>query len=262
MGEMTAIHEITGPIADRLDQLKAKVETEAAERRRRFGWPDGAECSWCGDTGTNPIEGRDCFCAAGIALGEQRRNGERREAAWNDLIPARFRHYRIDGCPVAVADQVHAWIERQPWQLSSPTHGQNLLIAGPVGTGKTGAAVSCLRLLTELPSPPKMLFASVPALLDAIRPSGDDPVALNLARAVDVLVLDDLGAERSTPWAIERLYVLGNDRYEQLLPTIITTNGRVNDLRGQVGDRTWSRLQESAAVVEMPGSDRRKGGSR
>ena len=43
-------------------------------------------------------------------------------------------------------------------------------------------------------------------------------------RSVYLLIIDDLGAEQSTPWATEKLYQIFNHRYNLRLPTVITTN--------------------------------------
>ena len=56
-------------------------------------------------------------------------------------------------------------------------------------------------------------------------------------RTAPVLILDDLGAHSSTPWAQEKLYQLINYRYNARLPTVITTNLRIEDLDERLASR-------------------------
>ena len=157
-----------------------------------------------------------------------------------------------------------------------------LLLVGPSGTGKTHLAVGILaerarRWLEKWPddftraddghggftlTPRPQLrqaFVGVPKLLDdlryAIRRSDDDP--LPRYATADLLVLDDLGRERTTDWALERLYVLVNERYEARRPTIVTANYRPADLAASGMDAVVSRLREHSTVVELRGSDYR-----
>lgn len=103
-----------------------------------------------------------------------------------------------------------------------------LVFSGPSGCGKTHLAAAVANQRIEAGSP--ALFMVVPDLLDhlraAYRPDSDiayDDLSEQL-RGTPLLVLDDLGAQSSTPWASEKLFQLINHRYNARLPTIITTN--------------------------------------
>jgi DNA replication protein DnaC len=67
-------------------------------------------------------------------------------------------------------------------------------------------------------------------------------------RTAPLLVLDDLGAHSSTPWAQEKLFQILNHRYNAQLPTVITTNQRLDDL----DPRLRSRLQDVGLVTHFP----------
>ena len=70
---------------------------------------------------------------------------------------------------------------------------------------------------------------------------------LDLARRprhVDLLHLDDLGAERATDWVLEQLYSIVNARYEEERSLVITTNLDPEQLAEQIGPRTVSRISE------------------
>jgi DNA replication protein DnaC len=61
---------------------------------------------------------------------------------------------------------------------------------------------------------------------------------------VDLLHLDDLGAENRTDWVIEQLYALVNERYESKKALVVTTNLDESELERQIGERVVSRLVE------------------
>src|SRR6185437_12505972 len=74
-------------------------------------------------------------------------------------------------------------------------------------------------------------------------------------RTTHLLVLDDLGTESATPWAQEKLYQIINYRYNYQMPTVVTTNRRME----QIDDRIQSRLRDQALckVVEIGAGDYR-----
>ena len=75
---------------------------------------------------------------------------------------------------------------------------------------------------------------------------------------IDLLHLDDLGAEKQTDWVLEQLYSLVNERYEQERPIIVTTNLGFEHLEQQIGERTVSRLVEICGdPLPLFGEDRR-----
>ena len=126
-----------------------------------------------------------------------------------------------------------------------------LLINGTYGCGKThlAAAIANARQAMGLP----VVFMVVPDLLDHLRatfgPQSEVPYDefFERLRNTPVLILDDLGAQSSTPWAQEKLFQLLNHRYNAHLPTVITTNQRLDDLEARVR----SRLQDSGLVSQV-----------
>lgn len=195
---------------------------------------------------------REATAAASIAA--------RRDGRWNDLMPSRFlwaRHEQFDGdeagTPTGLVDvgrALHEW-GRAPG-------GRNLVLTGATGTGKTHAAVAAARVAFDEGA--HVEFVPVVELLDRLRPGGPDGVLDDLF-GVDVLVLDDLGAERPTDWTLERLYAVVNRRWMEERPTIATTNLDLpGPLAEAIGERTYSRLVGSGSVVlQLGGPDRRRG---
>lgn len=131
-----------------------------------------------------------------------------------------------------------------------------LVIAGPVGTGKTHQAVAAYRHAVRHGVLPAVAVA-VPALLDGLRPGREPVETLEACESARLLLLDDLAAERSSDWTAEVLYRLIDARYARRLPTIITTNATGAMIRASLGDRVASRLNGLGMTVVLDGPDRR-----
>lgn len=126
-----------------------------------------------------------------------------------------------------------------------------LYLQGRSGCGKTHLAAAICHMLRGNPTP--VLFKPVPDLLDLFRSgySPDSQVSFDrvfgMARDVPVLVLDDMGAHKSTAWASEKLYQLLNKRYVDRNATVFTSNQAVWDYE----DRLQSRLSDSELVSRV-----------
>ncbi|MFH1141973.1 MAG: ATP-binding protein, partial [Chloroflexota bacterium] len=139
-----------------------------------------------------------------------------------------------------------------------------LLFAGPTGCGKTHLAVAIVNARKSQGKPG--LFAFVPDLLDYLRFSfsPQSPVTYDQVfeevRTAPLLVLDDLGAQSSTPWAEEKLYQIIVYRQETRLPTVITLREYVENLPEAV----QSRLKDVSLVnwVPIAAPDYRDSGAR
>ncbi len=127
-----------------------------------------------------------------------------------------------------------------------------LLLHGTYGCGKTHLAAAIANARVTLGEP--AIFMVVPDLLDHLRaaynPHSDmsyDDLFEQL-RSTSLLILDDLGTQSATPWAQEKLFQLLNHRYSAHLPTVITTNQRIDDLE----PRLRSRLYDPELVTNTP----------
>lgn len=116
-----------------------------------------------------------------------------------------------------------------------------IVVAGQTGRGKTRLAAAIGNYCRD--SGRQVMFVVVPDLLDTLRsaynPSspGSFDQMFEQVRNVELLILDDLGAQSGTPWADEKLFQLVNHRYNAALPTVITTNLTVRDMDARLASR-------------------------
>jgi DNA replication protein DnaC len=138
-----------------------------------------------------------------------------------------------------------------------------LVLLGGYGSGKTHLAAAIANYRLGLGH--AVLFVVVPDLLDYLRatfgPSSDAALdeRLDAIRESPLLVLDDLGAHNSTPWAQEKLFQILNHRYNSRAPTVITSNQRLEEL----DPRVTSRLADLdlSQVYEIVARDFRASGA-
>ncbi len=130
-----------------------------------------------------------------------------------------------------------------------------LYLCGPCGAGKSHVAAAIANHLAMRGQ--GVTYASVPDLLRFVRRGFGERTAderLDALMAIDVLILDDLGAEHLTAWAAEQLFVLLNARYLADRATVLTSNDRPEVLPA----RLQSRIAELAQLIWMPISDYRQ----
>ncbi len=149
------------------------------------------------------------------------------------------------------------------------THGRSLLLWGPTGAGKTHEAYGAIRALTAAGCGVRWEATTAADLYGAMRARGglDPEYLLRRIARIPLLLLDDLGAAKSSEWNEEITFRLLNWRSERRLPTLITSNlapMRTKDmaprqpvLRDKVGDRVLSRLSGMCTAVHLDGPDRR-----
>jgi len=141
--------------------------------------------------------------------------------------------------------------------------GRGLMLIGGVGTGKTHVACAIARLACAQSDWLDLVhFVNVPELLAIVRrsygkTSDVEELVTGRLEITDLVVLDDIAAEKSTDWAADLLYRIVNQRYENMLATIVTANVDLESLRLRIGERIVSRLYERCVVVDMSGPDYR-----
>jgi DNA replication protein DnaC len=180
------------------------------------------------------------------------------------VIPAKYRGVSFERPPVTQIDDAAVSLVRDFCvEIDSNLEaGRGLWFFGDPGTGKTTLAMLVSRMALEAGR--SVAIYSLPKLLARIRRTYDAEAGeqsytefFERLTGVDLLHLDDLGAESRTEWVIEQLYALLNERYETKRSVLVTTNRDEQGLRREVGDRTVSRVAEMCEPIPMFGEDQR-----
>ena len=212
---------------------------EAAERACPLGVCDGS--GWV--LGPEDVA-RPCQC-------RERRMARRRARGVASAIPRKYRTVSFESPPIThlpsgAVGEVRRYVSDLEENLAA---GKGGWLYGDVGTGKTSLAMLISKLALEAGR--SVAVYSLPKLLARIRRTyeadANDLSYLEFVErlaSVDLLHLDDLGAEKRSDWVLEQLYAIVNERYEAQRAMVVTTNLDQAALEEQIGPRTVSRLVE------------------
>lgn len=157
--------------------------------------------------------------------------------------------------PVRLRDQGHLDPRIAAWgQALVAGTASNLVIIGEVGRTKTWSAWEVLERSVAAGWPGSFDFATTADWHDAITPPMDRE-RIRVMRAVDLLILDDLGSGRINDWERECLLGVVDERWQNARPIVITTNMR--KLSDPLGERLASRIKDGATLATLDGDDRR-----
>jgi DNA replication protein DnaC len=225
-----------------------------SENRCAFDACDGS--GFVVDEQTNTA--RDCECRA-------QRIATARTKSLAGRIPRRYAGVSFDRSPVTdlattapeQIESVRRYVRAIAANLDA---GKGLWIQGDVGTGKTTLAMLISK--AALDAGRSVAIYSLPRLLNLLREAMDSDEGkldfLDRLTAVDLLHIDDLGAENHTDWVLEQLYSIVNARYEAERAIVATTNLMPEELSDRLGARTVSRLVEICGdLIPLYGKDKR-----
>jgi DNA replication protein DnaC len=217
---------------------------------------DYNECDGSGflyDEATNTSS--DCRCRA-------QRIARAKAHSLSAVIPARYADIGFDRYPITEIDPTatvaatRRYVARLDENLDK---GRGLWFMGPNGNGKTTLALLVTK--ATLDSGRSAARYTLPDLLRKIRNTFSTDSHEELFEslvAVDLLHIDDIGAEQATPWVLEELYSIVNARYEDQRAMVITTNIlNRDDLCQQITERTVSRLTEMCEELPVLNPDLR-----
>lgn len=207
-----------------------------------------------------------CECQAKERDEQQRRTmmeskrlelAHKRNAAFPD---SQYRDWTfdLDDGENAEASDICKRYARNWWSMYNANKG--LLLYGTVGTGKSFLA-SCIvnEVLSKYYVP--CLMTNMTRIASMVQKEKDPQAYLDTLNEYDLIVLDDLGAERSTPWMTELTQSFINSRYMSGKPIIVTTNLSKADFskpENSDWERIISRLFDICYFVEVKHTDRRK----
>ena len=197
----------------------------------------------------------------------QPRLARARASGVNSILPKRYRGVSFDRPPVTdinpdAVQVVRDWIGQFDANIEQ---GSGIWLMGNTGTGKTTLAMLVSK--EALKRNYTVAIYSMPSLLTRIRATygaeaGEESYSELFERLcdVDLLHIDDLGAEKQTEWVLEQLYALVNERYERQKSIVVTTNLSQDELEEQIGPRTVSRLIQMCGENQIPlfGDDARQ----
>ena len=205
----------------------------------------------------------------------------RRSYLWQRAnIPRRYEHCTLENFEIHHPTQRKALKISRKFVEDFPVLHSGLLFLGPPGVGKTHLAVGILKEVIQKKEV-RGYFCDFRELIRNIQTSysQDSPLTemevLDPIFKADLLVLDELGAKRTTAWVEEMVFYIINNRYINNRLTIFTTNypdreEDVEDKRQEffrkddvtlvdrVGERLRSRIYEMCKLVEVDGPDYRK----
>jgi len=211
-----------------------------------------------------------CICKCQVEAEKRRKEEEERKKAMerierlksaslidDKLKNARFCTFQKDTDNQKVYALAERYVERFDEMCQKR---QGLLFWGTVGTGKSYTAACIANELMERNIP--VIMTSFVKILQNIQgDQEEEKVFMSRLNDAELLIIDDLGTERATDYALEKVYNIIDSRYRAGKPLILTTNMTVREMQENMDiryKRIYDRIYEMCFPVQVPGRSRRE----
>ncbi len=267
--------EITGEIRALID--RTMTDTQPAEDEYIEPSDGLLHCRRCGEPRQTVVPhpfGQGYFMPRCVCACQREENEKREAAAERQRRMERIRRRKAEGLQDrylrdytfandngqnhAQMDKIHAYV--QHWE-DMLFQNIGLLLFGDVGTGKSFAAGCIANALLEQDVP--VLMTNFPMIINRLNEMyrEDRAAFLHSLDEYDLLILDDLGVERDSEYALEQVYTIVDGRYRCRKPMIVTTNLRMDEIknpRDRAHARIYDRILERCAPFVFDGKNFRK----
>ena len=209
-----------------------------------------------------------CICQCQREAEEQRKAAEERQRRMERIkrrkaqgLQDRYLYdytFANDNGQNPLMDKARAYVEN--WK-EAYRNNTGLLLFGDVGTGKSFFAGCIANALLDRDVP--VLMTNFPTILNRLTGmfSEDRSEFIASFDEYDLLIIDDLGVERSTEYAMEQMFFVIDSRYRSRRPMIITTNLKLAELKNPpdlAHARIYDRILERCAPILFDGKNFRE----
>lgn len=139
---------------------------------------------------------------------------------------------------------------------------ESILLWGVPGNGKSHLAAAVHNQLRKKGK--VVVFVSMPDLLSKIKATfgkGNNETEQQILKALnicDLLIIDDIGAEKTSEWVQEIIFLIIDNRYRRNKPVMATSNLEPKELAGQIGKRSYDRILEVSQPIENKATSYRR----
>ena len=266
--------EITAEVRGWIDRASEKLEPRADEY---IDPSDGLlHCKACGGLRQTviPIFGKPgyltprCICPCQMAVERQRKETEEQRERMDRIkrrkaqgLQDRYLYdytFANDNGQNPLMDKARSYVEH--WD-EAYRNNTGLLLFGDVGTGKSFFAGCIANALLDRDVP--VLMTNFPTILNKLTGmfSEDRGELIASLGTYDLLILDDLGVERSTDYAMEQMFHVIDCRYRSRKPMIVTTNLKLDEIKNPpdlAHARIYDRILERCAPILFAGNNFRE----